>query len=85
MSRSGFEGRFPARNSQVAKALARTVRRLRREKGWSQDDLAERIGLEQASISHIENARANPTLATLEALADSLEISFVELFEVRKD
>lgn len=83
MVRSGFGERFPSRDTQVARALARAVRRLRREKGWTQDDLAAKVGIEQAAVSLIENARANPTLETLEVLAKSLGVRFVDLFDVR--
>lgn len=83
MVRSGFGERFPSRDTQVARALARAVRRLRREKGWTQDDLAAKVGIEQAAVSLIENARANPTLETLEVLAKSLGVKFVDLFDVR--
>jgi transcriptional regulator with XRE-family HTH domain len=83
MVRSGFGERFPPRDTQVAKALAHTVRRLRLGRGWTQDELAAKVGVEQMAISLIENARANPTLATLEALAKSLGVSFIDLFETR--
>jgi transcriptional regulator with XRE-family HTH domain len=82
MVRSGFGERFPTRDTQVAKALARAVRRRRREKGWTQDELAAKVGVEQMAISLIENARANPTLETLEALANNLGIKFADLFDV---
>jgi DNA-binding XRE family transcriptional regulator len=62
MARSGFGNRFPARNSAVFKALAANIRRLRKERGWTQDDLAAAAKVEQAAISLMENARANPTL-----------------------
>lgn len=80
-SRSGFGKRFPARNSQTAKALGRNVRRLRKERGWTQDELAAKVKLEQTAISLIENSRANPTLSTLETLAVTLKVPFVALFE----
>jgi transcriptional regulator with XRE-family HTH domain len=83
MVRSGFGERFPSRDTQVAKALARNVRRLRKEKGWAQDELAAKVGVEQMAISLIENSRANPTLETLEALAKSLGVRFGDLFDVR--
>jgi transcriptional regulator with XRE-family HTH domain len=35
------------------------------------------------AISLIENARGNPTLETLEALAKSLGVRFVDLFDAR--
>ena len=83
MARSGFDQRFPARNSQVAKALARNVRRLRRDKGWTQDELAAKLKVEQTAVSLIENNRANPTLQTLEAIAACLGVRFIDLFDIR--
>lgn len=83
MARSGFDERFPARDSPTAKALARNVRRLRKLKGWSQDELAGRLKIKQTAVSLIENKRANPTLETLEDLAACLGVRFVDLFETR--
>jgi transcriptional regulator with XRE-family HTH domain len=83
MARSGFEKRFPARDSQIAKALARNVVRLRKDRGWTQDELAAKLGIEQMAVSLIENARSNPTLEALEAIATCLGVKFVELFEIR--
>jgi transcriptional regulator with XRE-family HTH domain len=82
MARSGFGERFPARNSAVSKALAANVRRLRKERGWSQTDLAAETRVEQAAISLIENGRANPTLLMLESIAKALGVAFMELFAV---
>jgi transcriptional regulator with XRE-family HTH domain len=56
------------------------VRRLRKERGWTQDDLAAETKVEQAAISLIENGRANPTLLMLETIARALDVAFVELF-----
>ncbi|MDI4237772.1 helix-turn-helix transcriptional regulator [Bradyrhizobium sp. Arg237L] len=83
MARSGFEERFPARSSQVARLLARNVRRLRKDKGWTQDELAAKLRVEQMEISLIENHRANPTLEKLEAIAVCLGVRFIDLFETR--
>ena len=80
MAQTGFGERFPARNSAVLKALAANVRRPRKERGWTQDDLAAETRVEQAAISLIENGRANPTLLMLEAVAKALDVTFVELF-----
>lgn len=73
MAKSGFEKRFPARDSGAAKTLAANVRQLRKEKEWTQDDLAAEIGIEQGALSLIENGRANPTLLVLEAIANSFK------------
>ncbi|MET4356387.1 transcriptional regulator with XRE-family HTH domain [Bradyrhizobium sp. RT9b] len=84
MVRSGFDERFPARDSQIAKALARNVLRLRKDKGWTQDELAAKLGVEQMAVSLIENARSNPTLETLEVIADCFGVRFIDLFELSR-
>ena len=38
------------------------VRNLRRQKGWSQQELAERVEVARQTINLIENNRYNPTL-----------------------
>lgn len=81
MARSDFERRFPARDTEATKALAVNVRRLRKEKGWTQDALAAALGVEQGAVSLIENGRANPTLQVLEQLASELEVRVQDLFE----
>jgi transcriptional regulator with XRE-family HTH domain len=83
MARSAFDKRFPARSSQIAKTLARNVRRLRKDKGWTQDELAAELRIEQMAVSLIENSRANPTLETLEAIAACFGVRFMDLFELR--
>jgi transcriptional regulator with XRE-family HTH domain len=80
MAQTGFGERFPARDSAVSKALAANVRRPRKARGWTQDDLAAETKVEQAAISLIENGRANPTLLMLEAIARALDVAFIELF-----
>ena len=83
MARSGFEKRFPTRDSVANKALAANVRRFRKERGWTQDVLAAEIDVEQGVIGRIENGRANPTLLVLETLATTLEVRVEQLFEVQ--
>lgn len=80
MVRSGFGKRFPARNSAVARALGANVRRLRKQRGWTQDELAAETDVEQAAISLIENSRANPTILMIENIARGLGVDFIELF-----
>jgi DNA-binding XRE family transcriptional regulator len=46
----------------------------------SQDDLAAEAGTRQALVSAIEIGAANPTLASLEKLAITLEVTLAELF-----
>src|SRR5574341_701254 len=52
--------------------LARQVFDLRKAAGLTQRQLAARSGVQQADISRIEAGDANPTLATIAALAYAL-------------
>lgn len=82
MAQSGFDKRFPARDSPAARALASNVKRLRKEKGLTQDALAAELKIEQASVSLIENARANPTLLVMEDIAKALDVDLRDLLSV---
>ena len=62
-------------------ALARNLRRLRVARRWSLADLAAATGAGKATLSAIENARANPTVETLASLASALEVDLPALLE----
>ncbi|WP_298254964.1 helix-turn-helix transcriptional regulator [Bradyrhizobium sp.] len=80
-TRKEFGERFPTRDSAAAQSLATNVRKLRKLRGWTQDDLAAEVKIEQAAVSLIENGRANPTLLVLEEIAGALEVRLPELLD----
>jgi len=57
------------------------VRRLRIERGDTQEDLAHRAGLTVAAFARIERGHANPTWTTVRRIADALEVSLASLGE----
>jgi transcriptional regulator with XRE-family HTH domain len=57
------------------------VRRLRRERGLTQESLAERAGLSSDAIRKIERGQMSPTLKTLRRLCHGLGISLSALFD----
>ena len=79
-----FGRRFPERASASAKTLAANVRRLRKEKGLSQGEVARSLGVDQAAVSLIELKRSNPTMRMLDAIADLLGVSSAELLSKAK-
>jgi transcriptional regulator with XRE-family HTH domain len=64
--------------------LARNLRRLRLERGLSQEDLAAEASTRQALVSAVEAGSANPTLDSLAKLALALQVDFIELFDVSR-
>lgn len=44
------------------------------KRGWSQSELARRVGTKQANISRIESALANPTLELVQRILRVLEL-----------
>jgi transcriptional regulator with XRE-family HTH domain len=59
------------------------MRRLRREKGWSQEELGARANLHRTYIGALERSEENMTLQTLDKLADALGVAPIELFRTR--
>jgi DNA-binding XRE family transcriptional regulator len=60
--------------------LGRRLRQLREERGLTQEQAAEMIGVHPKSMPRIEGGTANPTLATLVAAAAAYEVSLRDLF-----
>lgn len=72
-----------SRNSPRS-VLARNVRRLRRERGLSQEALAAEAKMRQALVSDLELGDANPTLKSLTRLAQALQVDMAELFDASR-
>jgi transcriptional regulator with XRE-family HTH domain len=59
--------------------LGENIRKLRREKGWRQIDLAQHSGVHEVHISDIERGAREICLNNLVALAAALGISVSDL------
>jgi len=57
------------RNSTILKRFAQSVRRLRKKKGWTQEDLAQRAELHRTYIGSIERHERNVSLLNVERIA----------------
>jgi transcriptional regulator with XRE-family HTH domain len=66
---------------EVAVAIAGNVRGRRRRLGLTIDMLAERSGLSKGTVIQVEQARSNPSVATLCRLADALGVGVASLIE----
>src|SRR5262245_61633022 len=56
-------------------SLQERVKELRKEHGWSQGELAERVSADPAQISRYENGRITPSADIIVKLADVFDVS----------
>ena len=64
--------------------ISKNIKRLRIEKGFTQDSLAEKINITRQAVSSWENDRTQPDLEMLGRLAEVFEVSFEELIYGKK-
>ncbi|MEA3388466.1 MAG: helix-turn-helix transcriptional regulator [Pseudomonadota bacterium] len=65
---------------RLRERVARNLRRLRRDKGISQEDLADRAGVNRNYPGLLEREQYAASVDVLEKLADALEVDPVEFF-----
>lgn len=54
--------------------IPQLIKRLRKEKGWSQTKLGEVVGVKKSRISKIESGIVNPSLLTLSRVFGALGV-----------
>jgi transcriptional regulator with XRE-family HTH domain len=65
----------------VRQRLAVNMKRLRKERGWSQEALADEAGLDRTYISGIERVVKNPTITVVERIAKALACPLGKLLD----
>ncbi len=61
-------------------AIGRELRALRQQQGLTVADLSQKAGLSGGMLSKIENGQASPSLTTLQALAQALQVPLTAFF-----
>ena len=69
------------KRQNASNILARNIKRLRRSKGWSQEDLAYFANLSRNFISLLESSKKNPSITTIELLAKLFDVKLEEFFK----
>ncbi len=63
------------------KALGNRIATVRRERGVTQEQLAELTGFTSITIGYIEQGRRSPRIATVFKIAECLKVPVAELFK----
>jgi transcriptional regulator with XRE-family HTH domain len=66
--------------SEITKRFGLRVRRLRKDRGLSQEKLAFDAGIHRTYLGSIERGERNPTLKNITRIARALGVSLAELF-----
>lgn len=76
-----MNGRFFEEDELVLKSVARRIKILRQEKGFSMDKLALEAELSKNQVWRIENHKQKTTIVTLNRIAIALDVPLKTLFE----
>jgi transcriptional regulator with XRE-family HTH domain len=66
--------------TKMIKKTGERIRTIRKIKGLTQEELAERADLSDKFIGEIERGEVNPSLDSLYKISQGLEINIIELF-----
>ncbi len=60
--------------------LGKKVKKLRKQKGLTQEGLAEKLNISRTHMGHIEQGRKSPSLKLLSKLAKALGVKVKDIF-----
>jgi len=65
----------------VDESLGRRIADLRAKLGWTQQDLAERVGISRVAVSHLEAGMSDPSERTVALLAGVFKVDPLDLVD----
>lgn len=65
----------------IRKLLGERIRELRKSKGFTQEQLAELVGVEPRHISRVEGGYSSPSIERLAKISEVLGVPIKELFD----
>jgi len=80
-----YMGKICSDDSSLDRLIARRLKGLRAERGWSLDELAGRSDVSRATLSRIENAEVSPTASVLGKLCAAYGLTMSRLMRLVED
>jgi transcriptional regulator with XRE-family HTH domain len=68
---------------QLQLAIGKRIKMLREERKIPQQDLAAKCNLEKSNLSRLEAGGTNPTIYTLQRIADNLNVSLCDIVNIK--
>ena len=60
--------------------LGDRIRKLRKARGWTQVEMAEKVGIDRSFLADVERGKRNVSILNVELIAKGFEISMSQLF-----
>jgi len=73
------------RDRDLLRAVGQRLGELRRQRGFTQESLAEAVGIQPHGLSRIEQGHRAPSLSTLATLAAALDVTLADLLAVEDE
>ena len=73
------------RDQELLREVGRRVAKARADRGFTQERLAEVVGIEPVTLSRWETGHRALSLSTLAAIAETLEIGLGDLLDMERD
>ena len=70
------------RDDKLLRAIGRRIAELRQQQGFTQERLAERVGIEPVTLSRLETGTRAVSISSSAAIADALGVSLGDLLDV---
>lgn len=72
-----FASKKQPKMTTIAQQAGNLIREARKQKGLTQKELGDKLGIGESRVSKYESGKHNPTLATLQKIADILSVEIV--------
>jgi transcriptional regulator with XRE-family HTH domain len=60
--------------------LGDRIRTLRKKRGWTQVEMAEKVGIDRSFLADVERGKRNVSILNLDLMAKGLKVSLSQLF-----
>ena len=60
--------------------LGDRIRKLRKQQGWTQAEMAERVGIDRSFLADVERGKRNISILNLSHIAEGLNVTLSRLF-----
>ena len=72
------------RDQELLRRVGQRVAQVRKERGWTQEQLAENVGIEPVTMSRWETGDRALSISTLSAISGCLEVGLGDLLDVER-